>query len=269
AIEQAIALNGVAVEANRQAFTWGRRAAVDPEAVARAAHRREAPVMHKLSASLDEMISRRASQLVAYQDIAYAERYESLVAQVREREAQFGGTAVTEAVARNYFKLLAYKDEYEVARLYTDPAFMQAVRDQFDGNYKLTFHLAPPLMSQIDPDTGEPEKKQFGPWMMQAFRLLAKFKGLRGTKLDIFGYSDERRRERALIAEYETLAQEVLSGLTKANLPLAVDLLSIPAMIRGFGPVKERNIVKAKTTESRLLNAFRHPTASPTVEAAE
>lgn len=269
AIEQAIDLNGIAVDANKQAFLWGRRAAVDPEAVARAAHRREAPVMHKLSTSLEEMISRRASQLVAYQDIAYAERYESLVAQVREREARFGGTAVTEAVVRNYFKLLAYKDEYEVARLYTDPTFMRAVREQFDGDYKLKFHLAPPLMSQIDPDTGEPEKKQFGPWMMQAFGLLAKFKGLRGTKLDIFGYSEERRRERALIAEYETLVQEVLTGLSEGNVSLAVELLSVPAMIRGYGPVKERNMVKAKKTEAQLLSAFRNPTSSPTVAAAE
>ena len=124
-------------------------------------------------------------------------------------------------------------------------------------------------MSQIDPDTGEPEKKQFGPWMMHAFGVLAKFKGLRGTKLDIFGYSEERRRERALIAEYETLVQEVLSGLTENNIALAVELLSVPAMIRGFGPVKERNMVKAKQTEAQLLAAFRNPVTSPTVEAAE
>jgi indolepyruvate ferredoxin oxidoreductase len=270
AIEKAIELNGVAVEKNRQAFIWGRRAAVDPEAVARAAHRREAPVMHRLSANLDEIVERRVDQLTAYQDRAYAERYAALVAKVRTAEEKaFGGTALTEAVARNYYKLLAYKDEYEVARLYTDPAFMEAVREQFDGDYSLKFHLAPPIMSRIDPDTGEPEKKAFGPWMMKAFGLLARFRHLRGTKLDIFGYSDERRQERALIGEYETLVADVLTGLNEANREIAVELLSVPAMIRGFGPVKERNIVKAKATEKRLLAAFRDPGSSPSAKAAE
>ncbi len=270
AIEKAIELNGVSVEKNRQAFTWGRRAAVDPDAVKRAAHRREAPVMHRLSTSLDEMIDRRVEQLTAYQDRAYAERYSALVATVRAAEEKaFGGTALTEAVARNYFKLLAYKDEYEVARLYTDPVFMDAVREQFDGDYKLKFHLAPPIMSRIDPDTGEPEKKAFGPWMMKAFGLLARFKGLRGTKLDIFGYSEERKHERALIREYEALVDDVLKGLSEANREIAAELLSIPAMIRGFGHVKERNIAKAKAAEKQLLAAFRDPGASPSAKAAE
>ncbi|MEQ9491597.1 MAG: indolepyruvate ferredoxin oxidoreductase family protein [Alphaproteobacteria bacterium] len=270
AIEKAIELNGVSVEKNRQAFTWGRRAAVDPDAVARAAHRREAPVMHRLSTSLDEMIERRVEQLTAYQDRAYAERYAALVATVRATEEKtFGGTTLTEAVARNYYKLLAYKDEYEVARLYTDPVFMEAVREQFDGDYRLKFHLAPPIMSRIDPDTGEPEKKAFGPWMMKAFGVLARFKGLRGTKLDIFGYSEERKHERALIGEYEALVDEVLKGLSEANREIAAELLSVPAMIRGFGHVKERNIAKAKATERQLLAAFRDPGASPGVKAAE
>jgi indolepyruvate ferredoxin oxidoreductase len=270
AIEKAIELNGVAVESNRQSFIWGRRAAVDPEAVTRAAHRREAPVTHKLSTSLDEVIARRVEQLTAYQDKAYADRYLDLVNRVRDREtAVTGGMALTEAVARNYFKLMAYKDEYEVARLYTDPSFMEAIREQFDGDYRLNFHLAPPILSRIDPDTGEPEKKSFGPWMMSAFRLLAGFKGLRGGPLDIFGYSEERRRERALIGEYEALVADVLGDLTADNRELALELLSIPAMIRGFGHVKERNIEKAKATEARLLTAFHTPGHTPSAEAAE
>jgi len=207
-ILRAIELNGAAVEKNKQAFDWGRRAAVDIAAVKKVAFPVE-PIsgIHKLSESVEEMVGRRKTFLTGYQNAAYAERYAALVKRVADAEAQKfpGKKALSAAVARYYFKVLAYKDEYEVARLYSDMGFQKKVADQFEGDYKLTFHLAPPVMSAVDPTTGKPRKKVFGPWMMTAFGVLAKFKGLRGTALDVFGYADERKTERQLIADYEAL----------------------------------------------------------------
>ena len=170
-------------------------------------------------------------------------------------------------MARNYAKLLAYKDEYEVARLYTDGTFLQAVRAQFEGDYRIRFHLAPPLLSERDPATGHLQKQQFGPWMMSAFGLLAKLKFLRGTALDIFGYTQERRTERRLIAEYEGVVDELLAKLSHDNHPLAVQIASIPDEIRGFGHVKEAKLAAAKKKEAELLDAFRNP--QPRRTAAE
>jgi indolepyruvate ferredoxin oxidoreductase len=172
-----------------------------------------------------------------------------------------GEDGLARAVARYYFKLLAYKDEYEVARLYTDSGFMKSIRARFEGNFRLNFHLAPPLLAERDLHTGHLRKKSYGPWMLRAFSLLARLKFLRGTAFDPFGRSDERRRERGLITEYETMMAELLAGLKADNHDLAVELASIPEHIRGFGHVKERHIDDAKAREARALAAFRDPAA--------
>jgi indolepyruvate ferredoxin oxidoreductase len=263
AIMRAIDLNGTAVEASKSAFQWGRRAAFDPVAVAAAAKpQRGTPEHHVLSTTVDQVIARRKQQLVAYQDAAYAERYERLVQRVRAAEDKVapGVTLLTEAVARGYHKLLAYKDEYEVARLYTDSDFLKRVEEQFEGDYKLVFHLAPPAFASSDPATGELQKKRYGPWMLKAMRVLAKMKGLRGGVLDPFARTADRKLDRRSIAEYETLMEEILSGLTVANHETAVDLAAIPDQIRGFGHVRERYLASARKREAILLDIFRGKT---------
>jgi len=186
----------------------------------------------------------------------------------REAEAAPGRAGLAEAVARNFFKLMAYKDEYEVARLYADGEFLRQVDAAFDGALTFEFHLAPPLFARPDPATGEPRKMRFGPWMLKALGLLAKFRGLRGSPLDIFGYSAERRAERALISDYERLLDEVLGALTLDNHAFAVALASIPEKIRGYGPVKMRHLAAAKAEEADLLARFRAP-PRPQAQAAE
>ncbi len=261
---RAIELNGVAVEFNRKAFAWGRRAAADLAQVERLALPAEViPISQAFSRNLDELIARRVEFLTSYQDAAYAERYRGLVERVREIETQkTGSTALTEAVARYYFKLLAYKDEYEVARLYTDSAFMQKIQGMFEGDYKLSFHLAPPIFNKPDPLTGEAAKSEFGPWMMAAFRILAKLKALRGTALDVFGHTEERKTERRLIVEYQSTVAELLKRLDRDNHKLAVEIASIPEHIRGFGHVKQRHLAEAKKKEAGLLAALHKPAAA-------
>jgi len=259
AILRAIELNGTAIESNRESFRWGRLAAVDPARVSTAAIPSAKPESQRLSESLDEIIARRSEYLTAYQDAAYAKRYTDLITTVRiaETAGMSGATALTEAVARYYFKLLAVKDEYEVARLYAETDFAARVAAQFDGDYKLTFHLAPPVFNKPDRETGEARKSVYGPWMMSAFRLLAKFRRFRGTPVDIFNKTAERRMERALIGEYESLVAELLAALAPYNHALAVELAQIPEHIRGYGHVKERHMKTAKTKETGLLAAFR------------
>jgi indolepyruvate ferredoxin oxidoreductase len=265
AIERAIELNAVAVDANRKAFLWGRRAAHDLARVERIAAPPEViPIAQHLSRSLDEVIARRVEFLTEYQDASYAARYRRLVDRVRAAESGQGlGAKLTEAVARCYFKLMAYKDEYEVARLYARPEFLQRVNGAFDGEFKLKFHLAPPLLNKPDPVTGEARKSEFGPWMLTAFRVLAKLKGLRGTALDVFGRTEERRTERQLIADYERTIDEVLGRLDRDRLATAVAIASVPEEIRGFGHVKMRHLKAAKAKEAELLAALRSPTAAP------
>jgi indolepyruvate ferredoxin oxidoreductase len=264
AIDKAIELNGAAVKMNQAAFLWGRRMAVDPAAVERMiAPKEPAQAPARLSESLDETIQRRVEFLTAYQNEAYARRYQTLVERVRkEEQAKAKGlTGLTEAVARYYFKLMAYKDEYEVARLYADPAFTQKLQAQFEGDYRLHFHLAPPLLAKRD-EKGELVKREYGPWMFTAFKLLAKLRFLRGGALDIFGRTEERRTERALIGEYEKTIDELLAKLSPDNHALAVQIARIPEEIRGFGHVKERHLKAAKEKEAKLLAAFRTPVAS-------
>jgi indolepyruvate ferredoxin oxidoreductase len=259
AMMRAIELNGVAVDFNRKAFLWGRRAAVDGARVERLALPAEVvSISQSLSRNLEEMIERRVEFLTAYQDAAYARRYRALVERVRETEARkTGGAELTEAVARYYFKLMSYKDEYEVARLYADPAFGRRVQGLFEGDYRLKFHLAPPIFNQPDPRTGEATKSEFGPWMMSAFRVLAKLKRLRGTPLDPFGMTEERKTERRLIREYEATVDELLGRLARDNHTLAVQIAAVPERIRGFGHVKRRHLQEAKKKEAELLGAFR------------
>lgn len=272
AIEKAIELNGEAVKMNLAAFTWGRRAAAEPEVMARLiAELKSTGDEFKLSETLDEVIDRRAAFLTGYQSARYAKRYRALVDKVRAAEAKVApsGTALTDAVARSLFKLMAYKDEYEVARLYTDGHFERQVASAFEGeNLSYEFHMAPPILARKDPVTGLPKKMSFGPWMLKAMRVLAPLKVLRGTPLDLFGYSHERRTERQLIRDYEALLREILEKLTPDNLATAVGLAAIPQKIRGFGHVKERNLKAAKAEEAELLARFRAP-ARPLPMAAE
>ena len=271
AILRAVELNGAAVELNRAAFLWGRQAAHDLKRVEELATPATAlPDHRRLSHGLDEVIERRAAFLADYQNAAYAARYRSLVERARRLEAAClpESTQLTEAVARNYHKLLAYKDEYEVARLYSDPAFMRKLEAMFEGDYKVVFHLAPPLLSRPDPASGEPHKSAFGPWMMRAFRLLARLRGLRGTAFDPFGRTAERKQERQLIRDYETMMAEVLDNLTPETHATAVELAAIPDRIRGFGPVKERFLAHAKRREAELLDAFRSRRQAPAAAPA-
>jgi indolepyruvate ferredoxin oxidoreductase len=261
AIERAIELNGEAVAMNRAAFHWGRRAVMDRaavEALAQPANaKRDA---EHLSESFDEMVERRAKFLTNYQNAAYARQYRALVDGARAAEATRapGKCGFADATARYLFKLMAYKDEYEVARLYTDGSFEKQVKAEFAGdNLRFEFHLSPPLLARRDKTTGLPRKMSFGPWLLPAFRLLSKMKFLRGTALDPFGYSVERRTERKLIEDYEAMLEEVFANLTPENHHLAVGLAAIPEKIRGFGHVKQRHLVTAKAEEAALLEQFR------------
>jgi indolepyruvate ferredoxin oxidoreductase len=273
AIEKAIELNGEAVAMNHAAFRWGRRAAVDlasVEALAKPADDALDPA-RTLSGSLDEIIARRVEFLTAYQNADYAARYRRGVDAARRVEADRtpGKSGLTETVARYLFKLMAYKDEYEVARLYADPAFLRQVKNEVDGdNLRFTFHLAPPLLARRDKVTGEPRKMSFGPWMLTLFGLLAKLRFLRGTALDPFGYTTERKAERQLVRDYETLLAELLAKLAPDNHHLAVALAAIPEKIRGFGHVKLRHLAAARADEAALLEQFRAGGA-PLLRAAE
>jgi indolepyruvate ferredoxin oxidoreductase len=212
------------------------------------------PIGQHLSRNLDELIERRERFLADYQDAAYAARYRVLVDRVRKTEQERAGSSqLSEAVARYYAKLMAYKDEYEVARLHGDPKYAQGIREQFDGDYRIVFHLAPPLLARTDPATGEPRKIQFGPWMLTAMRWLAKLNVLRGTALDPFGRTVERRTERALIGEYEQAIEKVLGGLTRDNLALAVEIASLPEQIRGYGHVKAKSVTESRRKRDELF----------------
>ena len=255
-IMTAITLNGVAVGFNQDAFGWGRFAAHD----LRALRTQLAPakvIQFKRSTSLDEIIKSRVKLLCEYQNARYAQQYRRFVDHVRAAEVALGNKELrlTQAVAQYLYKLMAYKDEYEVARLYSDGAFEQKIADMFDGDVKIQFHLAPPLLAKRDAQ-GHLMKQQFGPWLMTAFRLLAKCKVLRASAFDIFGYSAERKMERALIEQYRQSISALLARLSGANLAQAVAIASIPEEIRGYGHVKQRHLNMAKVKEAGLIAAF-------------
>jgi indolepyruvate ferredoxin oxidoreductase len=256
ALMRAIELNGVQIDNNKAAFEWGRRCAHDLAAV-QALFKAQQVIQFVKKPGLDEMLRTRVNFLTGYQDAAYAETYRVFVEKVRAAETPLGGgTALSEAVARYLFKLMAYKDEYEVARLHTDPAFTTKVAEMFEGDYKLVHHLAPPGIAKTNA-RGELVKQPFGPWVRSAFGLLAKMKGLRGGALDLFGRSEERRMERALITEYRFCIEELLKTLNAGNRALAVEIARIPEDIRGYGHVKARHLAAARPKWEGLMQRWR------------
>jgi indolepyruvate ferredoxin oxidoreductase len=272
-IEKAIELNGEAVKMNLEAFAWGRRAAAEPGFItALMSQVKSSTDSRKLSETLDEMIERRVSFLADYQNRRYAERYRKLVEQVREAERKVApdSQALTEAVAKSLHRVMAYKDEYEVARLYTNGHFEKQVASTFEGeNLRFEFHLAPPMLAGKDKATGRPRKMSFGPWMLKIFRMLAPLRVLRGTPLDVFGYTAERRMERQLIRDFEARIAEIVANLSPANYATAVGLANIPQKMRGFGFIKDRNVEVARKEEADLLARFRTPEPAPLPMAAE
>ncbi|MES1163048.1 MAG: DUF6537 domain-containing protein, partial [Rhizobacter sp.] len=266
AMMRAIELNNVQVDNNKLAFEWGRRAAHDLAAV-QALTKPEGsgttPIpgsqvidFIKKTVNLDDMIKQRVEFLTAYQDADYAQQYKAYIEKVRGAEGPLNSKKLSEAVARYLFKLMAYKDEYEVARLHSDPAFLAKIAEQFEGDYKLNYHLAPPLTAKKN-DQGELIKSKFGPAMLTGFKWLARLKGLRGGGLDVFGRSEERRTERALITEYRTAIDEVLRTLNAGNLALAIEIARIPEEIRGYGHVKERHLAVARPKWAALMSEWR------------
>jgi indolepyruvate ferredoxin oxidoreductase len=272
AIEQAIEVNGVAIKMNTQAFRLGRLAAAEPSRMsAMMKGHDEASAPKALDAmSLDEIIAHRSAHLTGYQNEELAARYQALVTQVRDAARERGfGEELPRAVAINYAKLLAYKDEYEVARLFTDGHFQAQLRDQFDGDFKISFNLAPPLLGGAKDALGRPKKRAFGAWMLPLFRMLAKMKGLRGTAFDIFGHSADRKLERDLIAGYEKDVAHILSVLSPLTLETAIEILSLPDRIRGYGPVKEKAVADVKARYAQLAIDLANPPTAPRQIAAE
>ncbi|HRI18840.1 MAG TPA: 2-oxoacid:acceptor oxidoreductase family protein, partial [Burkholderiaceae bacterium] len=255
ALMRAMELNAVQVENNKAAFEWGRRCAHDLASV-QALFKARQVIEFVKKPSLKEIVATRVEFLTGYQDTAYAARYESFVEKVRRAEAPLSSTRLAEAVARYLFKLMAYKDEYEVARLHTDPRFHEKIAAQFEGDYKLNFHLAPPAIAKKN-EKCELVKQKFGPWMLSAFGLLAKFKGLRGGAFDLFGGTAERKTERALIDEYMACIDELLEALSAERLAQAVEIARLPEEIRGYGHVKERHLVAARAKWAGLMTAWR------------
>jgi indolepyruvate ferredoxin oxidoreductase len=272
AIEQAIEVNGVAIKMNTQAFRLGRLAAADPTKISAMMKGHDEAVAPKAlgEMSLDEIIAHRSKHLTAYQNAKLAARYQALVTKVRDVALDRGfDDQLSRAVAINYAKLLAYKDEYEVARLFTDGRFEHQLRDQFDGDIKFNFNLAPPLLGGEKDALGRPKKRAFGSWMLPAFRLLAKMRWVRGTPFDIFGNSADRKLERDLIAGYERDVTTVLGLLSQTNYDTAVELLSLPDRIRGYGPVKEKAVADAKLRYAQLAVDLASPPPAPRQIAAE
>jgi len=260
AMMRAIELNNVQVDNNKLAFEWGRRAAHDLAAV-QALLKPTAPGSSviefvKKTTSLDDMVAKRVEFLSAYQNAAYAQTYKAFVEKVHAAEAPLNSQKLSQAVARYLFKLMAYKDEYEVARLHSDPAFLRQIAAQFEGDYTLNYRLAPPLTAKKN-DKGELQKRKFGPFMLTGFRWLARLKGLRGTAFDVFGRTEERKTERALIGEYKAAIDELLSTLDATNLALAVEIARIPEEIRGYGHVKERHLAAARPKWAALMAEWR------------
>jgi indolepyruvate ferredoxin oxidoreductase len=266
AIRRAIALNGAAVEANIAAFEAGRQLHGDARDKPRPSP--GDPVEADPIARLDSLIADRAAFLAAYQDEAYAGSYRDFVEEVRAAEARLlpGSLALTEAVARNLSKLMAYKDEYEVARLHAGESFRRDLDAAFEGDYRLRFHLAPPLLARRDPKSGVPRKIAFGPWMMHAFRALAGMRRLRGTPFDLFGHTEERRLERRLIADYRATIRKVIIDLRPDNQALAVEIAGLPEAIRGYGHVKRASMAAAKAREEVLVAALSHPAVRTAAE---
>jgi indolepyruvate ferredoxin oxidoreductase len=255
---RAIELNAVAVDNNKTAFAWGRRAAHDLPSVEKLfapAQVIAMPESRQARDSVDALVASRVEFLTAYQNADYAKTYEAYVRKVERAESGLGKTLLAQNVARYLFKLMAYKDEYEVARLHTDTTFLTKVNAMFEGDFKINYNLAPPMLSKKN-EKGELQKQKFGSWMLTAFKVLAKFKGLRGTALDVFGKTQERQMERALIVEYRASIDTLLETLNASNHALAVEVARVPELIKGFGHVKERNVKTARLQWAGLMKAF-------------
>ena len=266
ALMRAIELNGVQVDNNKAAFEWGRRCAHDLAAV-QVLFKAAQVIEFVKKPGLAEMLAKRIDFLTAYQNAGYAASYQAFVEKVRAVEAPLGRATLTEAVARYLFKLMAYKDEYEVARLHTDKAFLGKVNAMFEGDFKLNYHLAPPMLAKKN-DRGELQKQPFGPWMQTVFRLLAPLKILRGTAFDPFGRTDERKMERALIDDYRASIQAVMAGLTAENHATGVEIARIPELIKGYGHVKARHLAVARPQWAALMTAFKSPVLAEDRRAA-
>jgi indolepyruvate ferredoxin oxidoreductase len=251
AFDAAIALNGAAVEMNRNAFTIGRRLAVEPDMVMNAAGLLQEPEQD------ENALERMAAFLADYQDQNYADRFSEQVAKVAAAEAKLGGDgSFKDTVAKGLFRLMAYKDEYEVARLYTDGSFAKSLGQAFDGKVRLKFHMAPPLLSRRDKSTGHLKKRTFGPWMIPVLRLLARGKALRGTRFDPLGYTAERKNERRLIADYEALVDRLLKRLDSRNFSQAKEIAAMVLEVRGYGHVKEQAMAAYEPAVTQALAAF-------------
>jgi indolepyruvate ferredoxin oxidoreductase len=250
ALLRAIELNGVAVERNKQAFAWGRIARADPDFLPKPTH------ATPTTETLDEMIARRSVFLAEYQNRAYADRYEAMVARVRHAESALASEALTEAVARSLFKLMAYKDEYEVARLHMGTDFLDELRREFEGDFRVQYHLAPPFIPAKTDARGRPRKRAFGQWMQTPLKVLARLKFLRGTPFDLFGYAAERRAERELIAWYERQIGTILDKIAPERRSDLLAIAKAPMDIRGYGPMKEAAIPKVKAEVARLLEGL-------------
>lgn len=264
AISKAIALNGAAVKMNQEAFLWGRRAAQDPNTVESLIARKQpgaSASQGEASGGFEAMVASRTQFLTGYQDASYAARYATLVGSVRDWESkQFPGKSrIAEAVARYYFKLMAYKDEYEVARLQSSPTFMDELKQQFEGDFRISFNLAPPGVARRDARSGEPRKREFGPWMLPVLRALAALRFLRGTPLDMFGHTAERRNERALIEKYERTVALILEKTTPAHYETAARLASVPELIRGYGHVKQASLQQAEAAWRQAAQELQAP----------
>ena len=259
AIERAITLNNVSIEMNLQAFSYGRLAAHDAEKIEGLVHavkgEDEVDVADKGLESLDALIEKNVAYLTDYQNTSYARRYTDMVKKVRKSENQMieGATELTKIVAQCYHKVLAYKDEYEVARLYSNGIFIKNVKSQFSGQYKLKFHMAPPILGGVDPATGRAKKREFGPWMLSALSILARFKFLRDTPFNVFGYHHDRRMEREFIMQYEKTIDHVLGRLSPDNYTVCIEIFSLPLIVSGYGVVKAQNIEKAKVMQDDLM----------------
>jgi indolepyruvate ferredoxin oxidoreductase len=261
AIERTIELNGAAVETNKRAFTWGRILAVHPQALDAVS---EQGIKQAEMQTLDELIKQRAAELTAYQDAAYAQRYVDLVTRARNAEqgVQAGSQVFASAVAISAYRLMAYKDEYEVARLYSSDEFKESLSSQFSETGKMSLWLAPPLFSKIDQATGRPRKRKFGPWILGAMDMLARMRKLRGTPMDIFGYTQERRAERRLVSEFFADVESLCVTLAKVGLERAAEFASLPQEIRGFGPVKEAAMTAHAARRREALDAMRTAASS-------
>jgi indolepyruvate ferredoxin oxidoreductase len=268
---QAIQINGAAVAMNRTAFAWGRQAALDLGKVRAAAGLKTESVIlltPQRLPSLDQLVEDRSRRLAEWQNAAYADKYATFVREIARTEFMRTGTdRFSREVAVSLYKLMAYKDEYEVARLHTETGFLEGLKDRFDGNFSPRFHMAPPLFAKKD-DHGHLIKKSYGPWMVTAMRWLAKGRVLRGTVLDPFGYTAERRAERAAAADFQALIQKISSELDVRRQTVALELARLPQTVRGFGHVKERNAEAARAKQAELLNRWEQEGQAPAQKAA-